>query len=194
VKRAALRCAIALVSVLIIAPGAAPAVAAPMSFTLESRERQLPGDLYAGPVSSPDVLLNGRRYLVVVTGTISLWKASQWTASGWTRCGRPDAAPAFPTPRLGNGPVGIDAEGRFAIVQNHGACPQLPYDPDHNFQMDLGRGFIDPEPIIGSLGPTHVYGYLVTGRGARLSVRFFDPAASDNYGRFRIYVAELPSP
>lgn len=94
---------------------------------------------------------------------------------------------AFPTLGVANGPVGADAIARFAsVVKADGTCPSLPETTDKNFEIDTGNGF-------GYLGApysaTHSYTYLVIPTKNRIAVRFYDPAAKDNYGQFKVTVS-----
>jgi hypothetical protein len=176
----------------LLGPAAGSALAANETLFLDSREAQAPGDNYAGPAVGTQTLVQGKQYRIVVTGAISLWARFQWTSPTWTVCGTPLAAAPFASPASpGPGPVGVDAEGRFALVQKPGPCPAPFGDPNQNFQVSLDGGdkWSDPLPAAGAPEDgNHRYVYRVVGRGKAPQFRFFDPAARDNYGRFRIRI------
>lgn len=176
---------------------AATALAADQQLTLDAREVQPAGDRYAGPVAGPAALTSGAQYRIIVSGAISLWARSQWASPAFQVCGTPLAVAPFASPSSpGAGPVGVDAEGRFANVQKPGTCPEPFADPDQNFQISLDGGvkWSDPLPSAGAPEDlTHRYAYRVVGRGKPAEFRFFDPAARDNYGRFDITIDAVAS-
>lgn len=176
----------------LLGPAAGSALAANQTLFLDSREVQAPGDNYVGPIASPETLAQDKQYRIVVTGAISLWARFQWTSPTWVVCGTPLAAVPFASPGSPDaGPVGVDAEGRFALVQKPGPCPAPYSDPNQNFQISLDGGgkWSDPLPASGTPeSGTHRYVYRVVGRGKAPQFRFFDPAARDNYGRLRIRI------
>jgi hypothetical protein len=139
-------------------------------------------------------LAAGGAYLVTVTGTYSIVRASRWALP--PVCGTPLAAPLFATLGIANGEVGTDAELQFARTAGHGCSG--PYPRPHNrFQIDVGNGF---RHVVPEGGPFEApaegnrYRYRVTGTGAPARFRLWDEPASDNYGVLRIVVAETDTP
>jgi hypothetical protein len=156
----------------------------------------------AGPVSSAANLTAGERYDLVVTGTASIWPASQWSHPG-TACGASEEMPMFPSPGAVNGPTGWDAETVFAVPPavdflGFSCVPsQIPFlSTSHSpggFQISVkgAGGFTHVTPIGGDRStPTanHTYTYSVTGTGKPASFRFVDDPVSDDYGIFMIKV------
>jgi hypothetical protein len=154
----------------------------------------------AGPVASPLVLTTGERYYVIVTGTVSIWPASQWSAAG-SACGASEDFPEFPSPGATNGPVGWDAETVFAVPPEvnffHFTCvtSEIPFQSTQHspggFQLSTAGSFAHMTPIGGERStPTaeHSYTYQVIGSGAPAAFRFVDDPVSDDYGVLMIKV------
>lgn len=150
------------------------------------------GDGAAGPVATKNKLSAGKRYLVVVAGTVSAFQPTLWDAPpGFHLCGTPASRPLFTTPGVTNGQVGTDAEYNFARPFPNGtSCPAG--FPRHQslFEMDAGDGFRHYEPVAGR--PTgwlaHVYAYVLAGQGKKLQIRELDSNLTDNYGVYKILV------
>ncbi|WP_026911191.1 hypothetical protein [Patulibacter minatonensis] len=172
-----------------VTAGATLAVAgqasAATTFFLDSRSPQTDGSTYVGPVGVDVIPLVP--YTIKVEGAVSLYAPANWANPRFKTCGTPSATTPFPTLGVANGPVGADAIARFAsVVKADGTCPSLPETTDKNFEIDTGNGF-------GYLGApysaTHSYTYLVIPTKNRIAVRFYDPAAKDNYGQFKVTVS-----
>jgi hypothetical protein len=141
-----------------------------------------------GPeVFASEALSTGRRYTVRVSGTISVW-------SFWVRqpCGRPEAAPEFPTAGART-QTSDDAQFRFAVHLR--PCRQMPFKMGL-FQINLGRGWFHPTALGNPSTPSgdvngeqHPYSFLVVGRGVEPGFRFVDNQPSDNNGAFRIVIS-----
>src|SRR4051794_19451870 len=100
-----------------MAGGATPALASFPNVTyLNTMAAQRPSDVFVGPVRTANVLAAGKAYRVVVSGTASLWAKARWTDSRFSVCGNPLKLPMYRTLGFKNGPVGVDAFERFAIV------------------------------------------------------------------------------
>jgi len=138
-----------------------------------------------GPqVTAPVVLAQGEPYIIEVSGTVSPW--NYWHDP----CGTPEPV-VYPTagPQT---PTGDDAMFRFAYhVHTKKGCPRL-YRRTHFFQMNLGSGWVAPNPLGNPTEPAggdHSYAILVTGEGQAPSFRYIDIDPADNSGAFRITVA-----
>jgi hypothetical protein len=165
---------------------AAQAQAVVDQFFLDSHEVQAPGDVYAGPASSTPLVVPLVPRVVTVEGAVSLWAKANWASPRFQVCGTPFSGATFPSPGVADGKVGVDAVGRFALVRKPaGACPELPDTSQGNFQFLTSTGYRTLKPLL-SFGTLHTY--LVTPVNGRIRVRFYDPVARDNYGRFRITV------
>lgn len=156
----------------------------------------------AGPISTPAPLAAGSHYDIIVSGTMSIWPASQWLAKG-TVCGAAEEGPMFPSPGAENGPVGWDAETVFAVPPDVNfyafSCvpAQMPFQStEHSpggfqIQVNGGSGFHHMAPIGGERKTptaTHTYTYAITGEGDPVAFRFVDDPVSDDYGVFKIKV------
>jgi hypothetical protein len=156
----------------------------------------------AGPVSTATPLIVGEHYDVIVTGTMSIWGATQWSAAG-IQCGASEEQPLYPSPGVVNGPVGWDAETVFAVppgveFYSFSCIPsQIPFlSTTHSpggFETSVSGagGFAHLTPIGGNRStPTagHTYTYAVTGTGQSASFRFVDDPVTDDYGIFMIKV------
>src|ERR1039458_8424573 len=156
----------------------------------------------AGPVSTATSLIAGEHYDVVITGTMSIWGATQWSAAG-SQCGASEEQPLYPSPGAVNGPVGWDAETVFAVPPGVDfysfSCvsSQIPFlSTAHSpggFETSVSGagGFAHLTPIGGNRStPTagHTYTYAVTGTGQPASFRFVDDPVTDDYGIFMIKV------
>jgi len=137
-----------------------------------------PGAQAAGPVTTAAPLTDGRRYVVTVRGTFSIWPTYGWTAPG-TICGAAEAAPLLAGPEFVNGPVGMDAQTVFAVPPTADydgfVCrpSEMPFYQAARVQFDLGDGFRGLVPAGGPYAvprADHTCAYEVTGRGAPLSV------------------------
>ncbi len=143
-----------------------------------------------GPVvTAPITLRNGKRYLIRVSGTISVWHF--WAPDP---CGKPEPAPEFPTGPTT--PTGDDAQFRFAI-NNPGpnGCAPTPVKTNF-FQINLGSGWFHPIALGDPSTPSrdrhhsqHPYYFSVTGEGVQPMFRFIDFHSSDNDGKFQIVIA-----
>lgn len=134
-----------------------------------------------GTVSGPTIS-SGRLVTVTVSGTVSDWNAALTK-------GTPEPVAMYPTTGSRRSTqVGIDAETLFAQPGNF----SHPFGHWTQFQISTGSGYkhVEPEggpytkPVAG-----HTYTYRVTGEGAPIMFRWYDPNAyPDNYGAFRIEV------
>ena len=107
----------------------------------------------------------------------------------------------FPSPGVLNTLVSDDGDIRFAAALAPGGnCQTLETGgaPRHTqrLQFDLGAGvgFTHYEPQGGvppGSPPQHKYSYVFHGANQRFAVRYLESITSDNYGMFRIQVAEV---
>jgi hypothetical protein len=142
------------------------------------------------------ILQAGSVYLVTVQGAVSLWAPNLWTDAGWYYFGVPGSIPAYPTPGITNGKTGWDFEYLFAYMSrsNLGNGITLPYDyAKQNVSIDGGITWFDPALIGGqSYRSSHVYQFVVEGKGKQMYVRFCDTGpTTDNYGRFYVCIQKL---
>jgi hypothetical protein len=191
----------AIIATSIVCLGAASTIeAAPQTVELDTHLQGSPDS--AGPVATPAPLTAGASYYVIVSGTMSIWPASQWSLSG-RMCGEPEELPMFESPGALNGPVGWDAETVFAVPPyvNFYTFPctasEIPFlSTEHTrvgFELSISgsSGFMHAVPVGGAPStPTadHTYTYAVTGTGQPASFRFIDDPVSDDYGVFMIKV------
>jgi hypothetical protein len=177
------------VAALSVFGGSAASAASPETMFLDAHEVQASGDEFAGPVASNQLFGPGNVITVKVSGTVSLWANRSWYNGRFTVCGVPRSLPEFPTFAVTNSYTGVDADGRFATVQVPATCPALPA-PFDNFQVstDAGVTWAKPQwtPLAGANTTTHEYSFLVLGNNKGIRARFYDPAAYDNYGQFKI--------
>jgi hypothetical protein len=174
-----------------------PSPFSPEAFLLDTHE--LTDDGSAGPVSTQQVLGQGRTFRIVVDGTVSTTSAASWISPPNVLCGVPEQAPQHVSPGVTNHWVGTDPEIHFAVpLPMGGDCQMLEslgYPRHHTrFQIDLGNGFEHMEPngpIPTDPLPGHRYIYYVTGRDAPARFRWAEPQTSDNYGALRIAVDDL---
>lgn len=144
------------------------------------------GSLFVGPVTT-GVVPDGARQVAIVQGTMSLWSVDNWSSSRNAVCGAPESAPLFATPGVLNGPAGVDAETRFGplAIKSKSDCAKELGRPS-NFVISTGGAYAHPAPLSGSTPANHTYLYPLVGSGQAANYRFYDPAASDNYGVFHI--------
>ena len=172
---------------LALTPAAAPAAVSDETFTLDAHE---PGARNAStPRSTNDVLPAGIRYIAIVRGTYSKWRASQWTDS----CGAPEAAPIFASPGTVNGPAGLDAETAFGTIHPAGSdCESLPSHRRRGFYLRADQGpFGHQEPIGGAVSrpsADHSYSYGLVGTDQAASFRLIDKPAANSYGILSVRV------
>jgi len=142
---------------------------------------------YSGPVESTSVLIDGNDYLLIVDGTISVWRSWVYTCKG-----TPEENAKYPSSHV-DGKVGLDPVYIFACKSGSSTCK-------HNFpirymsfqiSLDNQRTWFSPEPLSEELNPDHVYKYKITGKGFCLYAKFLDNPTSDNYGKFKIELQDL---
>ncbi len=167
---------------------AVPAASAqlPETFDLDTNSTSAP---FGAPSSNQTPLTAGGGYVVQAQGTMSLWTLAQWSDPSYVTCaGTAEQAPVLASPGKTNGPVGVDAESRYAPLANSAADCASSLRPTPNVQLSGPGGFSHPAPLATSNAAAHVYRYPVRGSGAPLTARFVDPAPQDNYGVFRFTV------
>ncbi|WP_026911204.1 hypothetical protein [Patulibacter minatonensis] len=129
---------------------------------------------------------------IEVRGAVSLWAHQNWANPRFPVIGTPLPEPRYPSPGVVNGPVGVDAGGRFAQVTSNGVSAGT---SNQNLEIDLGdgRGF-RKLPLTAVVGKPNTYRLSFnTARvlTTRVRARLYDPAAQDNYGQFKITVKQL---
>jgi hypothetical protein len=148
---------------------------------------------YVGPMTDPGVTMAVRRnYNVTVAGAVSLWARTSWRTPRFHTCGRRKDKPQFPSPGISNsGPTGADAVGFFAFPTD-ATCPPTMPQARSNLQISTNGGvtFYHPADWTNIPGSTKYY-LTVAGGGFPLQTRYYDPVASDNYGRFRVQVTKI---
>jgi hypothetical protein len=146
-----------------------------------------------GPeVTAPVILDSAHQYMILVTGTVSVWEF--WPKA----CGKPEARPEFPT-RPRNTPTGDDAQFRFGFhLADRKDCRLLPFKSGL-FQINLGSGWFHPIAVGNPSQPSadqgdvqHPYTFLVTGHGSEPKFRFVDFHPTDNSGKLKIVLSAAP--
>ena len=188
-----MRCAVTLIVSAFALLGAAPAVAQPIVneqlLRLEATESTVSG--MAGPTTSSGTALDGKSYVVRVTGAYGAYDRRLMLergpfATGWQLCGQ----------RVGA--RGQDAEFIWGLPVPAGVfCPALPISHG-NLVIDAGAGFTDYDPVQTLPEPTNLatsnrYEYLVTPTNgdALISVGLLDSNLTDNVGALRVRVRSL---
>ena len=154
-------------------------------------------DGMVGPYFGNVSLIAGEDYLVTITGTYSLWSASQW--GPWTgsnalnACGgQAEELPVFPSAATTNGAVSHDSAFVFAFPEGSTLCQfgdSLPFLWHlRQFSLDGGDTFEDVNPLNDNFNSNHLYTYLVQGEGHPLGIAEPDPVTSDNYGVLRVEI------
>ncbi len=189
----------AIVAAFVICLATGTAAQAEQQLTLNLQDEGSKGA--AGPVLTAP-LAAGAHYYAIVTGTGSIWAASQWSAPG-IACGASEELPTFESPGVINGPVGWDAETVFAVppgVNFYGfSCvpSKIPFQSTTHspggFQISVSGvgGFAHATPLGGERStPTsgHSYTYSLIGTGLSAGFRFVDEPVADDYGEFMIKV------
>ena len=157
-----------------------------------------PLDAFAVDAARPDgaagrvPLADGVDYLVVVSGTYSVWAPHFWRR---TCVGRAEPAALYPS--AVDGPVGMDAAFRFAVPAHaRSLCglPDVSARPGWSYRAAPDDPWtVAPPP--DRYDPGHAYVYRVRGAGHPLRARAFEQADwADNYGRLRVAVYAAPAP
>lgn len=154
----------------------------------------------AGPVKAAAAVPAGQAVFVTLSGTISIWPVAQWRSRG-SVCGAAESETVTPSPGVGNGPAGWDAETVFAVPPgvtfNAFGCEPaaVPFHSTRRspggIQFDTGNGFAHVEPIGGpftSPRADHTYTYAIRSAGEPVATRFVDDPVRDNYGVFSVLV------
>jgi len=190
-----------LVTLLVLAAtGAGTSTPAQGAERLRLNFRTAPGERATGPVATRHPLRRGVPYVIAVSGTGSIWPASQWRRG--RACGAAERGPVTRSRRVANGPASWDAETVFAVpahVRFFGLKCSRNRVPLHfgrrirgGFQINAGEGYGHKEPVGGARSvprADHRYLYRLTGQGRRAHFRFFDSARrADNYGVLRVVV------
>lgn len=132
---------------------------------------------FGGPVLTADI-----PYRVTLRGTWSAWSVSHWWAlqSNPQTCGA-EMQPQFHSPGTRNGPVGLDADTRFASV----SCQARSHNTSMRFSLN-GSTWAHYEPVGGPVyNPAHVYEYHLVGAGHQFGI-FNGDWAADNYGQLEV--------
>jgi hypothetical protein len=130
---------------------------------------------------------------ITVAGSISVWSARNYNVLCPYNTLPPEDAPEYPSPDVGNGPTGLDAEYAFAVVNGSSLCKSnipIPFHFNH-IEFDLGNGFFEPVhtmPVGEGYNPEHVYIYREKGAGSVLTAQYLG-SVYDNYGEFKIDIA-----
>lgn len=152
-------------------------------------------DTYAAsgtPTATGPVLEQNADYAVTVEGTHSSWSLDEWSLG--TCAGEPESEPAYPSPAVPNGQVGMDAVWVFAAPNGSSRCAQtMPFRGSGiQISVDGGVNFWDFGQFVAGNGPTadHTYEIPATGTGKALLLRRVSGSPANNYGRLRIEVRE----
>ena len=158
-------------------------------------------DINNGKGVSVGTLVDGRTYLITVTGWVSYWFKSLW--DNYPSTGIPadppeyySDAPGAPLP-ADQTKTGYDWRCLFAYPQFPGApslsLPLL-YSQDR-VSLDGGATYIELEPLGGlSCAPDHTYRFLIVGQGLPAYFRITDTGPTyDNYGKYKICVQSVCS-
>lgn len=143
----------------------------------------------ASPGAQSAVVLDaGRAYLLVVSGTYSVWSGPFWNR---TCSGIAERVPLYPS-RRATGPVGMDPAFRIAIPAHaRDLCGEsVPSArPGWEYVIDQSDDWTAaPQP--SRYRTDHAYTYRI--RGAGHPLRAWDRAErSDNYGQLRVEVYRL---
>lgn len=158
-------------------------------------------DPYYESTSSTATLLQGRNYIITITGTYSLWAPfmwGEWTGDGTTNTceGKPEQQPMFLSPDRENGPTSHDAEYFYAYPrytwygENTCMTGDLRFGRSYSLMMsvDGGRSFSHVEPVGSAFNQSHEYQYRLVGQGHPLEVKRSDVLYTDNNGMLKIVI------
>ena len=181
------RCTVAVVFAASVSVAALPSVAsADLSsekLTLNAFENS--SQAIAGPVTTSDVLTNGKWYFANVYGLYSGWNKNLMggITDGFKVCGTPVDGPKS---WAISGLLGADSERIFALpklVRQH--CPPTPRSHQGFVtRLETNDSFVHPQTS-GKLD-SHRYGYFVRGQGDVAQFGLRDSNLTDNYGKFSI--------
>ena len=136
------------------------------------------------------VLENGKRYMIMLSGTFSVWTPGTWTSA--PIAGMPEPAPMYESPSTSNGYVGWDPEYFFAWPAGAGSAPGPLPGHQSAIQMSLdGVTWSHIEPVSKNYKDSHSYNYLVTGQGHPLKIFLDDGNFRDNYGILQCKIHQL---
>ncbi len=143
--------------------------------------------LRSSQVSSSVIVANGKKYLIKVDGTYTVWKQGDFSTS----CGEIEPLVTYPSNDNSRTCCAThDVAFNFALPGFRCPSSDLPSN-SVGVKFNWGIGQLDVHSISSqSYNQNHLYEFEIIGQGEQLSLHFSDNNFNDNWGSLKVQIIE----